>query len=56
MKFLNSSNLSINFLSPSLGREWIEITVEVYESSQVVSPSLGREWIEMTRLPYLSDS
>ena len=33
--------------SPSLGREWIEMTIKKSPTDKPQSPSLGREWIEI---------
>ena len=34
-------------MSPSLGREWIEIFYLARTFARTLSPSLGREWIEI---------
>ena len=34
-------------MSPSLGREWVEIFSAFAKTITAASPSLGREWVEM---------
>ena len=42
----------VAIVSPSLGREWIEIVMIGVRNGSSRSPSLGREWIEMKCNPH----
>ena len=57
MKFADRAGHHRHHMSPSLGREWIEIMLSpAVLKSDLRSPSLGREWIEIpTRTVCRSD-
>ena len=48
MKLPRYCEISFTVMSPSLGREWIEILQMYNLLTRDKSPSLGREWIEIS--------
>ena len=49
LKFAERCNDYGAWLSPSMRREWIEITEKNLDAGQFLSPSMRREWIEMEK-------
>ena len=47
MKCPNHGNILTDLESPSMRREWIEISQFLSYSHSIPSPSMRREWIEM---------
>ena len=53
MKFSDIGDLTEQFQSPSMRREWIEMHCQRQQGQPERSPSMRREWIEMMSLPEL---
>ena len=47
MKFIFPLTVALVYWSPSMRREWIEISSHSAEQTACLSPSMRREWIEM---------
>ena len=49
MKYVMSISSIKSFLSPSMRREWIEMSLHSCTSMYLRSPSMRREWIEIDK-------